>query len=165
MTSNDKGKVPHHHGRFPFPPEEKIPAVIRPDMKAPRVYGHGDTLITTCTHVSTDRIHVCTFTVLPGKYFDPPDVHVGDEVYYLLKGNVHMLNPESGEVLAIEEGDFFYIPAGTWHQVYNYGKIEAVFINWIAPQLWSNTGKGTSINFDKDPVVYKKNPQEDYHGE
>jgi mannose-6-phosphate isomerase-like protein (cupin superfamily) len=154
---NQEGKanVPSHHGRFPFPPEEKRPALLTPEMRMPRLYGKGQNLIATYTCASTDKIHVSTFTVLPGKWFDPPDIHVGDEVYYVLRGAAQAFNPETGEVTQLQEGDFVYIPAETWHQIWNFGDLEVVFINWIAPQLWSKDKRGTSIHFDKTPVFYK----------
>lgn len=153
----EKSEVPKHHGCFPFPPNRKKPVLLKPDMRLPRLYGTGQNLIMTYTCASTDKIHVSTFTVLPGKFFDPPDIHVGDEVYYVIKGQAKLFNPETGEVLNAEEGDFVYIPAETWHQVWNFGNKEVTFINWIAPQLWSDEKRGTSIKFEKKPVFYKSN--------
>jgi mannose-6-phosphate isomerase-like protein (cupin superfamily) len=152
---NEKAKVPSHHGRYPFPPEEKRPALLTEAMRMPRMYGYGQNFIPTFTCASTDRIHVSTFTVLPGKYFDPPDIHVGDEVYYLLQGSAHLFNPESGEVGVAHKGDFVLVPAGTWHQVWNFADEEVVIINWIAPQLWSDKARGTSIIYDKPTRYYK----------
>lgn len=158
-VKKEKAKVPSHHGRFPFAPDEKRPALLKKEMRMPRLYGKGQNFIATYTCASTNRIHVSTFIVLPGKYFDPPDIHVGDEVYYVTKGKANVFNPETGEVLSVEKGDFFYIPAGTWHQVWNFGEEEAIFINWIAPQLWSDKKRGTSISFNKEPIFYKSKPE------
>ena len=155
----EKAKVPKHHGRFPFPPDKKKPVLLKLEMRLPRLYGKSHNFITTYTCASTDKIHVSTFTVLPGKFFDPPDIHVGDEVYYVTGGQAKLFNPERGEVLNAEEGDFVYIPAGTWHQVWNFGDREVTFINWIAPQLWSDEKRGSSIKFEKKPVFYKRNPK------
>lgn len=156
MSENaKKASVPGHHGRFPFAPDKKKPAVLRREDNLPRLYGCEPNYIPTRTCVSTDKIHASEFSVLPGKYFDPPDIHTGDEVYYVKKGEAQILNPETGQVHKVEEGDFFYIPAGTWHQVYNFSCLEVVFINWIAPQLWSDKDRGASITFDKRPVYYK----------
>lgn len=155
-----KAVVPSHHGRFPFEPNKKIPALLKPEMRIPRLYGKDDNLIATYTCASTDKIHVSTFVVLTGKCFDPPDIHTGDEVYYIIKGEAKLFNPETGEVLSAKKGDFVYIPAGTWHQVWNFGKIEMELINWIAPQLWSNDKRGTAISYDKEPLYYKSKPEE-----
>ena len=155
----EKAKVPKHHGRFPFPTDKKKPVLLKSEMRLPRLYGKSHNFNTTYTCASTDKIHVSTFTVLPGKFFDPPDIHVGDEVYYVTGGQAKLFNPERGEVLNAEEGDFVYIPAGTWHQVWNFGDREVTFINWIAPQLWSDEKRGTSIKFEKKPVFYKRNPK------
>jgi len=90
-----------------------------------------------------------------GEFFDPPDIHVGDEVYYLTKGQANLFNPETGEVLNAEEGDFVHIPVGMWHQVWNFGDKKVTFINWITPQLWSDEERGTSINFEKKSAFCK----------
>lgn len=155
-----KADVPTHHGRFPFEPDKKRPAVLKEEMRIPRLYGKDGNFIGTYTCASTDKIHVSTFSVLPGRYFDPPDIHPGDEVYYILKGEAKLFNPDTGKVLSAEKGDFVYIPAGTWHQVWNFGNQEMTLINWIAPQLWSNDAKGTSISYDKKPVYYKTGLEE-----
>lgn len=157
VEEQKEAKVPRpsHHGRFPFPPEEKKPALLTEEMRMPRLYGYGQNFIPTFTCASTDKIHVSTFTVLPGKYFDPPDIHVGDEVYYITQGVAHLFNPESGEVTEVKKGDFVLVPAGTWHQVWNFGDEETVFINWIAPQLWSDKGRGTLIAYEKETMFFK----------
>jgi len=151
--------VPKHHGRFPFEPNQKKPVVLREEMKLPRLYGTEQNLIATYTWASTDKIHVSEFIVLPGKFFDPPDIHVGDEVYYVKKGKAKLFNPETGQVLEAKEGDFVYIPAETWHQVWNFGSEEVIMLNWIAPQLWSEDKRGTSISFTKKPKFYKSKPK------
>lgn len=158
MTEENHSKtaeVPRHHGRFPFDPEQKRPAVLKPETRVCRLYGYDENAIPTYTCASTDKIHVSTFKVLPGKHFDPPDIHVGDEVYYVLEGEGRIFNPETGEVLIAEPGDFVYIPAGTWHQVWNFGRLELTLINWIAPQLWSSDSRGAAITYDEEPVYYK----------
>ena len=101
-----KVPVPNHHGRFPFPPDKKRSALLKREMRMPRLYGKGQNFIATYTCASTNKIHVSTFTILPGKFFDPPDIHVGDEVYYITKGKAQIFNPETGEVLNAKKGDF-----------------------------------------------------------
>jgi mannose-6-phosphate isomerase-like protein (cupin superfamily) len=154
------GSVPTHHGRFPFPPEEKRPALLTREMNMPRTYGKGDGIHPTRTCASTDKIHVSEFLVLPGKRFDPPDIHVGDEVYYCEQGVGHVFNPETGEVHIAQPGDFVLIPAGTWHQVWNFGDVAVKFVNWIAPMLWSETSRGTDIKFEGDPKYFKASREE-----
>ena len=151
--------VPSYHGRFPFAPEEKRPILLTEEMRVPRLYGKGQNLIATYTCASTDRIHVSTFTVLPGRHFDPPDIHVGDEVYYVTEGQASLFNPETGQILSAAKGDFIYIPAGAWHQVWNFGSELVTFINWIAPAMWSEKDRGTSIEFDGTPAYYKAQPE------
>ncbi|MCD6318654.1 hypothetical protein J7M02_06260 [Candidatus Aerophobetes bacterium] len=113
LEEKSKIGVPEHHGRFPFEPGEKSPVVLKRGDNLARLYGKEPNYIATRTCVSTDKIHTSEFSVLSGKYFDPPDIHIGDEVYYVKEGKAHILNPETGQVHNIAEGDFFYIPAGT----------------------------------------------------
>jgi mannose-6-phosphate isomerase-like protein (cupin superfamily) len=159
-TKKPAGLVPSHHGRFPFPPEGKRPALLTDEMSMPRTYGHGDGMHPTRTCASTDKLHVSEFLVLPGKHFDPPDIHVGDEVYYCAQGVGHMYNPETGETTPANTGDFILIPAGTWHQVWNFGEVPVKMVNWIAPMLWSEKSRGTCISFDKAPKYYKGEEEE-----
>jgi hypothetical protein len=38
------------------------------------------------------------YLIPPGSRFEPPDIHTGEEVYFLLKGTLTIFNPQTGDV-------------------------------------------------------------------
>lgn len=56
------------------------------------------------------------FVMQPGQRLSAKDMaHPGDEVYYVFKGPSYCDIPETNTRYKIEEGESFYIPAGTKH--------------------------------------------------
>ena len=54
---------------------------------------------------STDNMTVGEYQLAPGSHFEPADVHAGDEIYYVLKGEVTMFQPATGQVVQVKEGE------------------------------------------------------------
>lgn len=144
-------------GRHPFPPEEKRPFLLTRETSIPRVYGTPPHQIATWLHVSTDRLTCTEFVVHPGEYFDPPDIHSGEEVYYILEGTATVVNPGTGHVYTVEEGDVFRIPRKTWHQTFNFGNRRLTVLCSFAPELWPGGDPGAIEKFTGEPVFYKAN--------
>lgn len=147
-------KVPQWAARHPFPPGEKRPALLTREHSIPRVYGDGAHRIATYLHLSTDRLTCTEFHVGPGEWFEPPDLHAGDEVYYVLRGEPAVLNPETGEVLVVQEGEFLLIPKGTWHQAHNFASGTAIVLCSFAPKIWSEE-QPMPADFPGHLLVYK----------
>ena len=147
--------VPEWVGRHPFAPEEKRPVLLTRKTSIPRVYGKRPHQIATYLHASTDKITSTEFSVAPGARFEPPDIHSGDEVYYILKGRATTLNPETGEVYIVKQGEVLLVPKGTWHQTYNFTEETITILCFFAPTIWSDDDRGISIEFSGKPVLYK----------
>ena len=154
-NSEKKIPVPEWVGRHPFPPDEKKPTLLTKETSIPRVYGKRPHQIATYLHVSTDKITCAEFSVAPGARFEPPDIHSGDEVYYILKGEAATLNVETGQVHIVKQGEMLLIPKGTWHQTYNFTEKTVTILCFFAPTIWSDDDRGISIEFLEKPVLYK----------
>src|SRR3990172_5979879 len=98
-----KVHVPSWMGNFPFPPDRKKPVVITKDIESKAIYLYGKPpgQIKVQKYVSTDKITVGDFTLLPGDSFEPPGIHPGPEFYYVLSGQVSPFNPETGETYIV----------------------------------------------------------------
>jgi len=143
-------------GNFPFPANEKKPMLIKkeqafvlPASGSPL----GTPYFSNLSHlfVSTDKLHFGIFTVAPGSKYLPESVHIGDEVYWILKGTITQLNPETGQVTEAREGDVVWQPAGAWHFGYNFTNEECVLLYAIAPEIY---GKGVT-HAPKFPTKHK----------
>ena len=62
------------------------------------------------TWVSTPHINAGMFAVPAGCWFDPGD-HPNTEPYYILKGTLHLSNPDTSDVVELHAGDASNIPA------------------------------------------------------
>jgi gentisate 1,2-dioxygenase len=151
-----ESEMPEWMGAYPHPARKKKPVVIRNEDKKPLIYGRGNNLDTTPLSISTDRIgYVGEYTVPPGSYFDPPDIHPGDECYYCLEGTAHLFDPVHGDVVELNPGEALLIPKGTWHIGFNFGDVNFRLLAIVAPSIWSEDDMGLDVNFDGKPAFFK----------
>ena len=156
VNHNDKSGMPHWMGNFPNPSDKKVPIVIRKQDAKPLIYGRGRHLDSTPLYISTDNIgYLGEYTVPAGEYFDPPDVHPGDECYYCLEGTAHLFDPVHGDVVVLNPGDALLIPKGTWHVGFNFGDKPFRLIALVAPSIWSEDDMGLDVNFKGKQAFYK----------
>lgn len=154
-TQKDKAKVPGYLGQYPFPPEKKRPLVLKSEDAISRIYGHKGHPVPTWLHVSTDNLSCTEFELGPGDFVEPPDIHTGDEVYFIISGQGTLFNPDNGQILIVSKGDCLYIPKGTWHQIHNFSDRRLKIICFFAPSMWSDDERGTSIDYDGKPAYFK----------
>lgn len=88
--------------------------------------------------LSTDNLTITTMDIGPGGFFDPPDYHPGDEMYYVLKGTITQYNPELGQVIRVKAGESLLIPKGGAHVAYNFEEESLRIMAVIAPKLVEN---------------------------
>ncbi len=92
-------------GNHPFPPDQKRPVAIKGDLIRHFIYPaerpHFSDL--NYLYASTDKLTVGTWQLGPGGTYDPPDLHAGDEVYYVLDGVLTEHNPVLGEFIRVHE--------------------------------------------------------------
>lgn len=93
---------------------DKIAKFIYPDISL--AYGDLNFL-----YLSTDHMTVVLWEMAPGSQFNPPDYHEGDEIYYILDGEITELNPVTGEVMRAKKGEAMLIPKHSVHIGINFG--------------------------------------------
>ena len=148
--SEKKVEAPEWMGRLPFPPDLKRPAHLKDGAKK-IAYGKGDNPVSVTIYADTDRIYFSEYSVSPGAWFEPPDIHAGDECYYCIEGTAVLFDPVHGDVFEMNPGDALLIPKGTWHQGFNFGSKAFRLITIIAPKAWENV----DVNFRGKPAYYK----------
>jgi mannose-6-phosphate isomerase-like protein (cupin superfamily) len=127
-------------GNYPFPPDRKKPLHIRGDLIKHFVYPaerpHFSDL--NYLYVSTDTLTVGTWQLGPGGTYDPPDLHAGDEVYYILDGTLTEHNPLIGEFMQVRKGEALLLPMHGYHKGHNFepGIMRALYV--IAPKIWED---------------------------
>ena len=147
--------LPDWAGCHPFTPDKKRPVVLDEKNDVITVYGSGREKISPRIFASTDKILMSLWTVPPGQTFQPPDIHSGDEPYYILKGRPTIVNPENGQCIQAKEGDVVLIPAKCWHTVYNFTEEEATIIAIIEGPMWDESDIELVSGFKLKPVGYK----------
>ena len=127
-------------GNHPFPPDKKKPIHIRGDLIQPFIYPAERPHFSDLNYlfVSTDTLTVGTWQLGPGGNYDPPDLHAGDEVYYVLDGVLTEHNPTLGEFMQVKKGEALLLPQGGYHKGHNFeeGIMKILYI--IAPKIWED---------------------------
>ena len=127
-------------GNHPFPPQQKRPVHIRGDLIKHFIYPaerpHFSDL--NYLYVSTDKLTVGTWQLGPGGNYDPPDLHAGDEVYYVLDGVLTEHNPLVGEFMRVKKGEALLLPMGGYHKGHNFEQGIMRILYVIAPKIWED---------------------------
>ena len=89
-------------------------------------------------YVSNDLINMGEFEIPSGGEgvrASEPDIHKGDEAFYVLIGPIMVFLPDTQESFEVLEGECMFIPEGIKHQYLNYTDkvVKAVFA--VAPDL------------------------------
>ena len=125
-------------GNHPFPPNKKKPLHIKGDLIRHFIYPaerpHFSDL--NYLYVSTDKLTVGTWQLGPGGNYDPPDLHAGDEVYYVLEGVLTEHNPLLGEFIRVRKGEALLLPQGGYHKGHNFEQGIMRILYVIAPKIW-----------------------------
>ncbi len=163
-------------GNYPFPPDKKKPLHIRGDLIRKFIYPdqrpHYSDL--NNLYVSTDKLTVGTWQLGPGGTYDPPDLHAGDEVYYITEGVLTEHNPVMGEFMQVRKGEALLLPEGGYHKGYNFGQGIMNVLYIIAPKIWLDQEppmdyEGENMKMykgqnNKNLKSYPQIPQWDIHG-
>ena len=100
-------------------------------------------------YFSTEGLTVCTMDIGPGGFFNPPDYHPGDEMYYILKGTITQYCPTTGQVIRVKAGESLLIPKGTIHVAYNFEDEDLRVMAVIAPKILAGQFFPTDIEGPK----------------
>ena len=133
-----KDKIPEWVGNLPEGKDNKKPLKIEVnDAGYTEIYGEGINRICCHTYISTNDILISDWIVPPGQSFQPPDIHAGDELYYILEGEAHVFNPETGQLVCAKQGSVVFTPRRSWHQVYNFSDDNVKIIAIITGKIWN----------------------------
>jgi quercetin dioxygenase-like cupin family protein len=88
-------------------------------------------------YVSSDRIHQLVFGLPPGGAFRHSEayrtVFAADELLTVLRGEMVISNPETGEVHRVRTGESVAFGPNTWHHAFNYGTEPLRVLELFAP--------------------------------
>ncbi len=94
-------------------------------------------LVEDWIYVSSDLLHTIIFGLDPGRSFrhseDFRTIFGADEVLHVLQGTFVIANPETGEVLRVEEGESVFFRKDTWHHGFSYGAEPVRVLEFFAP--------------------------------
>ncbi|MBR4471766.1 MAG: cupin domain-containing protein [Erysipelotrichaceae bacterium] len=141
---------------YPYKKEEKRSCVMKQSELKKFLYTE-ETIETSDLNwlvASTDSMTVGEYQLAPGTHFAPADVHAGDEIYYVLKGQVTMFQPAMGQVVVVNEKEGILMPKGCPHIGYNFGETEARMLYVIAPKAWDENNE-IPLEYTGDMKVYK----------
>ena len=121
----------------PRPTYDRPTLISRADVKR-HVWGDREAgLVADWLYASTDKLHVLLFGIGPGRWFrHSPSyrtVFGADEVFLVLSGSMVAANPETGEVVEGDTGDFLFFRRDTWHHVYAKGDQPLRVLEFFAP--------------------------------
>ena len=135
-------RIPEYFGNYPFPLQEKKPILITREKMKTFIYPPENPYFSDLNWlmVSSDKLSFGIFQLSPGATYYPPDVHVGDEVYYILKGTLTELNPDTGQCIEVNEDEAILLPKGGTHVGYNFTDEELTILWVVAPKIWDESG-------------------------
>ena len=138
-------KTPDYFCNWPFPRGEQRPCMQKQSELRKFLYTDEfpETSDLNWLIASTDNMTVGEYQLAPGSHFEPADVHAGDEIYYVLKGEVTMFQPATGQVIQVKEGEGILMPKGCPHMGYNFAERESRMLYVIAPKMWEEDGPPT----------------------
>jgi len=125
-------------GNHPFPANRKRPLHIRGELIRHFIYPAERPHFSDLNHlyVSSDKLTVGTWQLGPGGTYDPPDLHAGDEVYYVLDGVLTEHNPVLGEFIRVHKGEALLLPMHGYHKGHNFEQDIMRILYVIAPKIW-----------------------------
>lgn len=135
-------KAPDWLCNWPVPKDQQRPCIMKQSDLRMFLYTeeYPETSDLNWLVASTDNMTVGEYQLSPGSHFAPADVHAGDEIYYVLKGQVTMLQPATGQIIVVNQGEGILMPKGCPHIGYNFYEKESQMLYVIAPKMWGDDG-------------------------
>jgi quercetin dioxygenase-like cupin family protein len=114
------------------------PGVIRAEDAALKLWGDDASgYVNDWIYVSNDKIQLLVFSLPPGARFGHSERHRtnlgADELYYVVRGELVLANPETGEVHRVEHGGAVWFGPDTWHHGIAYGSQTLRVLEFFAP--------------------------------
>ena len=102
------------------------------------------------------------FKLKPGGYFRSSDTWKSffdqDRFYFVLKGEIAVQDPETGEVAMAKAGEAVHWRGAKWHFGYNFRSEECWVLDWYAPQERPTECHRARIQREQAEVHRRKNP-------
>lgn len=119
-------------------PNPVVPTLITRSGVTRYIWGDQDSgLVADWIYASTELIHLLMFGLAPGGSFrhskEFRTVFAADEVLCVLSGSLMAANPETGEVVTAETGDFLFFRRDTWHHVFARGPEPLRVLEFFSP--------------------------------
>lgn len=151
-----------YFGKKPFPADCKKPKLIREEEHEVFIFSpevpQESNLVTIS--VSTDQLHCGMLEMGSGARWHFVDEHLGDEIYFVLEGNLTEQECNTGECVETNPDDMLYIPMGCKHKGYNFSEKSLKLFWAIAPDMWPPE---TDTTFPNDTIRQCKNGEDIYN--
>lgn len=133
MTTNAPKNAPK--GVTPF----KGPTLVRYKDAARFLWGDRESgEVADVIYGRNEIIGSLMFILRPGAFFKSSSTWKSffnqDRFYYVLKGELAVQDPESGEIALARSGEAVHWRGAKWHFGYNFTGSECVVLDWYAPQ-------------------------------
>lgn len=151
-------------GKLPFPPDKKAPKLIRKTEYIDSIYPPAAPEFADLTRfiISTDKFLLGTYQLAPGGSFNPPDLHPGDETYYVLDGVLTQQNAVNGQVIRAYKGESIWMPREAWHKAFNFEDEILRILFMIAPKAWDEKIPPDDYPNGDDIKAYKGKRNDQY---
>jgi quercetin dioxygenase-like cupin family protein len=148
---------PWHH-RQPFDGVEQSPLLIGRQQSLYQSWAPAPGNSTpSWMYVSTRRVNCGVFYIQPGGWFDPGN-HPGPEPYYILRGTLHLANPDTSGVIEVRAGDASNIPAFAYHHAWNFGDEVCEILWWVPGEMHTEEFKAKLDRDAANPQWYEGSP-------
>jgi len=117
----------------------KGPMVVRHRDAARFLWGDGKSgEVADVIYGRNEVIGTLLFKLRPGGYFKSSDTWKSffdqDRFYYVVKGEIAVQDPETGEIAVARAGEAVHWRGAKWHFGYNFSATECIVLDWYAPQ-------------------------------
>lgn len=145
----------NYFDRYPCEPGQMRPVHITRDKMVHYIYvpqdpHHADL---NWMYASTETMFSGRYHLAPGSMFTPPDVHAGDEYYYMLNGTLTIFNPKIGQVVELKKGECANLPKAAPHKGYNFTQSTCEMLYLIVPSVWQKGEAGPPPYNEEDMVM------------
>jgi len=109
------------------------------------------------------------FKLKPGGYFRSSDTWKSffdqDRFYFVLKGEIAVQDPETGEVAVAKAGEAVHWRGAKWHFGYNFAANECWVLDWYAPQERPPSVTELEFSVNKPKFTKEKPGQSEFLGQ
>ncbi len=153
MTDSPPKNAPK--GVTPF----KGPTLVRHKDASRFLWGDGKSgEIADVIYGRSATIGTLVFKLKPGGYFKSSDGWKSffdqHRFYYVLKGEIAVQDPETGEIAVAKAGEAVHWRGAKWHFGYNFKAEECAVLDWYAPQ--ERPPHVTEFEFGKTKPKFEK---------